>query len=193
MTDLDLRTRYLAAPTFAESVAAATKDQDLWPMIHRTARVPAELVRRVESIGGDWHLLILSEDWCGDAVNTVPLLARLAELSSNLAVRVLPRDQNLDLMDAHLTNGSRSIPAAILLDAEFVERGWWGPRPAPLQRWVMHEGKALASEQRYPEIRKWYARDRGLTTLDEIVTLLMAAAAARDDEGKYLERLGAGS
>jgi hypothetical protein len=189
MSTLDLRARYFAAPTFAESVASATKNQDLWPMVHRTARVPAELVRRVDELGGEWHLLVLSEDWCGDAVNSVPLLARLAELSSNVDLRVLPRDQNLDLMDAHLTNGTRSIPAAIVLDADFVERGWWGPRPAPLQQWVLTEGKQLPVEVRYPEIRKWYARDRGLTTLEEVVTLLEDAAAKR--EGGDVQRLGA--
>jgi hypothetical protein len=53
---------------------------------------------------------VLSEDWCGDAVNSVPYLARLAELAPNLDLRVLARDENPDLMDAHLTRGSRSIP-----------------------------------------------------------------------------------
>jgi len=52
---------------------------------------------------------VLVEDWCGDAVNTLPVIGRLAEHASNIELRVVGRDANLDLMDAHLTNGSRSI------------------------------------------------------------------------------------
>jgi hypothetical protein len=76
-------------------------------------------------------------------------------------------------MDKHLTNGkSRSIPVVIFLDASFEERGWWGPRPESLQAWAMNEGIALPKDERYKALRTWYARDRGHTTLDEILTAL---------------------
>ena len=42
----------------------------------------------------------------------------------------------------------------------------------------MEEGLKLPSDERYREIRRWYARDRGRTTLEEIVTLLESAAGA---------------
>ena len=74
------------------------------------ARSDDDYVRRASSLPGDWHLLVLSEDWCGDAVNTVPVVAKLAERCPNLDLRVLARDANLDIMDAHLTGRSRSIP-----------------------------------------------------------------------------------
>jgi ADP-heptose:LPS heptosyltransferase len=119
------------------------------------------------------------EDWCGDAVNTVPHLARLAERAPNLDLRVVGREDNPDLMDAHLTNGSRSIPVVIALDSAFVEHGWWGPRPSELQLWATTVGKTMEKDERYRYVRTWYARDRGRTTLDEVVTLL-ARAAERD-------------
>ena len=169
---ITMRDRYLGAPEFEEMLASAEKNVDLWAAVWRRAVVPDEFVRRVAALGGAWHLLVLSEDWCGDAVNTVPVVARLAELAPNTDLRVLARDENLDLMDAHLTGTSRSIPVVIALDEDFNERGWWGPRPAVLQQWVLGPGQALEKDARYREIRSWYARDRGLTTLGEVVGMM---------------------
>ena len=157
-------------------LGAVRKNADLWAAVWRRAEVGDEYVRRVEALGGSWHLLVLSEDWCGDAVNTVPVMAKLAELAPNVDLRLLARDENLDLMDAHLTDRSRSIPCVIALDAEYRERGWWGPRPTVLQHWVVGDGQAMEGKERYRETRMWYARDRGRTTLEEVVSLLERSA-----------------
>lgn len=175
---LSLRDRFLGAQEFADMLASADKNAALWSSVWGRAEAPAAYVERVNALGGSWHLLVLSADWCGDAVNTVPAIARLAELSSNTDLRILERDANLDLMDAHLTGTSRSIPAVMVLDANFVERGWWGPRPAALQQWVLGEGQALEKAERYKHARGWYARDRALTTLEEVVSLMERAAAS---------------
>jgi hypothetical protein len=177
-----LKKRYENAWTFERSVELATKHQELWGAIRKRARVPAEAVERVESLGGRWHLLVLSEDWCGDAVNTVPVVAALAEAASNLDLRVLARDENPDLMDTHLTNGSRSIPVVMVLDEHYEERGWWGPRPRELQEWVLSEGLRLPVDERYRRVRSWYARDQGRTTLEEMVSLLESAAGEGREE-----------
>ena len=87
-------------------------------------------------------------------------------------MRIIGRDANADVMDNHLTNGGRSIPVIILLDSHFVERGWWGPRPAQLQRWVVETGLALSKEDRYREVRTWYARDHGRAVLGELLEMI---------------------
>ncbi len=174
-----LRERYRDAATFDAMLGAVAKNVELWAAMWRHARVEDEYVRRVSSLGGSWHLLVLSEDWCGDAVNTVPIVARLAERCANVDLRVLARDANLDIMEAHLTGGSRSIPVIIVLDEAYVERAWWGPRPTVLQRWVSGQGQLLEKTARYREARTWYARDRGRTTLEEGVAMLERAAIAR--------------
>jgi len=177
--DDSLRARYLAAQDFESMLASAQKNIELWTALWRHARVDDDYVRRASSLPGLWHLLVLSEDWCGDAVNTVPVVARLADQCPNLDLRVLARDANPDIMDAHLTGLSRSIPVIIALDDTFAERGWWGPRPTALQRWVSGQGQLLEKTTRYREARTWYARDRGRTTLEEVVSMLERAATAR--------------
>jgi hypothetical protein len=171
-----LRDRYLAAQDFPAMLGSAQKNAELWAAVWRRAEVGAEYLQRLAALEGAWHLLVLSEDWCGDAVNTVPVIAKLAELSTNTDLRVLARDENLDLMDAHLTGSARSIPVVIALDADFRERGWWSPRPTELQEWVMGAGQSLEKAERYREIRRWYARDRGRTTLEEVLGMLERAA-----------------
>ena len=79
-------------------------------------------------------------------------------------------------MDAHLTGTSRSIPVVILLDADYRECGWWGPRPRELQAWVLGDGQTLPASERYREVRRWYARDQGRAILDEVVGFLEACA-----------------
>lgn len=177
MTEITtLRSRFRGADTFDEMLAKAQQNGDLWSAIWQRARVPEEFLRRVAELEGKWHLLGLSEDWCGDAVNTVPVIAKLAALSPNLEFRVLARDQNLDLMDTHLTGTSRSIPVVMVLDEAYRERGWWGSRPAELQAWVLSTGRTMEKEARYQEVRRWYARDGGRTTLEEVVATLERAA-----------------
>src|SRR4051794_12130558 len=111
--DGSLRERYLAAPDFEAMLGSVRKNGDLWAAVWRRAEVPEGYVSRVAALGGAWHLLALSEDWCGDAVNTLPIVAKLAALTPNADLRVLARDENLDIMDAHLTGQSRSIPCVI--------------------------------------------------------------------------------
>ena len=172
------RTRYYDGETFSNFLARPTVNHELWLALAHRVMIPVEYSARVEALHGHWHLLVLSEDWCGDAVNIVPIVARLSDSVSNMDMRILARDQNLDIMDAHLTNGkSRSIPIVILLNDKFQECGWWGPRPRALQQWVVESGMQLAKDVRYKEIRTFYARDRGVTTVRELVEMLEECCA----------------
>jgi len=171
--------RYLAAQPWEQFLEGAGANRDLWLATNKRAGVSPDVVEWVGSVPGRWHLLVLLEDWCGDAVNTVPWIAALADAAPNLDLRVVGRDANPDLMDAHLTRGSRSIPVVMLLDECYREAAWWGPRPAALQSWVTSEGAELSREDRYREVRRWYARDRGRSTIDEALAMLEGAAALR--------------
>lgn len=162
--------RYEAAPTFEAYLASVRKHVALWHGIAARVRLPETLIAAAPR--GSHRLAVLSEDWCGDAANTVPVAARLAE-SLGWDFRVFGREANPDLMDAHLTDGrSRSIPVVIVYDADFRELGWWGPRPRELQRRTLGEGRALSPAERYKAQRRWYARDRGRSTVAEILEVV---------------------
>ena len=167
-----LRERFFAGSTFADLLARPKDNGDMWDAIYKRARLSDESRARATSLHGHWHMLALNEDWCGDSVNILPYVARLEECCAHIDMRILGRDVNRDIMDQHLTGASRSIPVIIVYDMDFVERGWWGPRPGPLQEWVLSEGLALPKPDRYRHIRTWYARDRGETVVSELLTIM---------------------
>ncbi|OZU88550.1 thioredoxin family protein [Virgibacillus indicus] len=91
--------------------------------------------------------IVLTEDWCGDAMVNMPILLRLSE-ASDIEVRVLLRDQNLELMDQYLTNGkSRSIPIFIFIDESGNEVAKWGPRAQKVQQFVDEASNALPDKE----------------------------------------------
>ena len=104
--------KYLQGETFAEFLTSVTAHETLWNQIYERAKLPQDILDSATPVRGEWHLLVLAEDWCGDAIHILPFLARLTEAFPNFDLRILPRDENPDLMDSHLTNGTRSIPSS---------------------------------------------------------------------------------
>jgi len=156
------------ALTFEAFLAASTKHKGLWEGIYGITRLPSWATAALPP-GVERKLLVIAEDWCGDASSTVPILAKLAATVPGLELRVLLRDQYPEVMDQYLTNGSRSIPIVIALDEQYRELGHWGPRPRELQAWVMANRLTIPKAELYPQVRHWYARDRGETTLREVL------------------------
>ena len=137
---LDFKVLWNKALPFDSFVASCKAEHcGLWQGIYKLARIPDWALAAVPP-GAGRKLLVIAEDWCGDASNTVPIIARLVDLAPGLELRVLPRDENPELMDQYLTNGARSIPIVIALDESFRELGHWGPRPTQLQAWEWPTG-----------------------------------------------------
>jgi hypothetical protein len=154
---------------------AAPQHRALWDAVYRTARLPEWALTPPSR---ERRLLVLAEDWCGDAVNIVPVLAKWAASVPGISLRIIRRDEHPEVMNRYLTRGARSIPIVIVLDREFRELGHWGPRPAELQAWVMAHKDTMPKEERYKEVRRWYARDRGETTLREVLGVMAHEQAA---------------
>ena len=149
-------------------VAASEQHRGLWEGIYRLMRVPEWAFQAVPP-GTRRRLLVIAEDWCGDASSTIPAVARFADVVPGMELRVLRRDEHPELMDRYLTDGARAIPIVIVLDEAWRELGHWGPRPAALQAFVMENRPLVPKAELYPQVRRWYARDRGETTLREVL------------------------
>lgn len=166
--------------SFADMAAASAEHGALLVAQRERAVVPDDLLARTQELTGPLHLLAISEDWCIDSQSTLPVIAEFADRADDVDLRIVGRDANPELIDAHLTNGTaRSVPVVIVLDADYVELAWWGPRPSSLQTRVSTEWKALEKPERNKEIRRWYAIDKGRSTLSELVLLLEQVAAGQ--------------
>ncbi len=143
--------------------------------LDKRAKLNESLKEQLTAIDTPQIWLVISEGWCGDAAQTVPILAAMANESSNIDLKFILRDDNLEVMDAYLTDGARGIPKLIVLEAATLEEiGTWGPRPTPAQE-LLYEFKANPDET-YAEFGKrlqiWYARDKTQTTQQELEDLL---------------------
>lgn len=75
-------------------------------------------------------VVALSEDWCGDCTDNLPIVDRIATETGKLDFRIIGRDDNLDIMERYLKYGKfQAIPVIIFMDQEFNEIGHLKERP----------------------------------------------------------------
>lgn len=146
--------------------------------MEKTYQVSEALKNRVSTLHHKTYWLILAEHWCGDAAQNLPVFQKVAELSNGLIeIKLVYCDENPELMDAYLTNQSRSIPKLIQLDSHFNVRGIWGPRPTEAQKLVKRLKSNPATAATYStELHKWYANDKHQSLETEIAQLVNRAA-----------------
>ncbi len=146
--------------------------------LEKTTELTEEILTALQTLSRKLIWLVLTEGWCGDASQNLPLIAMTAAASSGkIELKLLLRDENLEIMDAYLTNGGRSIPKLICLDAETLEElGTWGPRPAIIQARVMaHKAnpQGISHEQLIETVHAWYAKDKTRQLQQEIAERLV--------------------
>lgn len=142
--------------------------------LDKTIEIIPELRETVQGISAPQTWLVITEGWCGDAAQIVPVLNKIAELNSNIKLKFLLRDENLELMDQYLTNGrSRSIPKLVVLNEHNEELFNFGPRPDALQEMFYHlKANAMSNDAVKEEIHKWYAKDKTISIQNDLLDLL---------------------
>ena len=145
--------------------------------VEKTYIPSAEIITQVSNLKHKTYWLILTEHWCGDASQTLPALNAIAELSEGkIEMKLVYRDRNDELMNAYLTNGTRSIPKLVQLDEHFNVTGIWGPRPTVAQELVTELKSNAATAATYAnELHLWYAKDKQQSLEKEIAQLLLRA------------------
>jgi len=144
--------------------------------LDRTVKLLPEAISKLGEISTPKIWLVLTEGWCGDAAQTVPIMVKMAAENSNIEIKFLLRDEHLTVMDEFLTDGGRSIPKLIVLEKETLNvLGSWGPRPAALQEIFLAAKKS--PDFNYPEIQKemqlWYHKDKGVSSQQEIIEVVV--------------------
>ncbi|MFO7846746.1 MAG: thioredoxin family protein [Balneolaceae bacterium] len=132
-----------------------------------------ELVEKLEEVDQEWIWLVLTEAWCGDAAQSLPIISKMADVNDNITLRLILRDENLDIMDQFLQNGkSRSIPKLVCVDSDTLEAiGDWGPRPQEAQELYdeLRENPDMAYQEVAEKLHKWYADDKGQAIQQEFI------------------------
>jgi hypothetical protein len=159
-----------------ERIAATLINAQRIKRIDKQCEIISELKDLVNQITSKTSWLLLAESWCGDGAQCIPVIAKIAELNPNIELRFIFRDENLDVMDSFLTNGSRSIPKLICTDKQTENiMGIWGPRPKAIQAMVTQfkmEYPDASHDELVKNIHLWYAKDKTLSIQFEFVELL---------------------
>ena len=183
---MDLNVWFKKGLTAAEYINSMTQNKEEMLSIYEQFSLTAEDKSKLEALGTqNLRAIVLTEDWCGDALLNNPILMRIAE-AAGIELRFVLRDENLELMDQYLTNGtSRAIPIFIFLNEEGSEVAVWGPRAPELQALVMERRADLPEKdaedfqekqmEMYMQLRAAYQTDAAIwqTVANSIIAALL--------------------
>lgn len=144
--------------------------------LEKTAVLNDELIDSLKKFERKMIWLVITEGWCGDAAQNIPVIEKIAAETKNIETLYILRDENTELIDRFLTNGARSIPKLIAIDAETFEVvGTWGARPQEAQM-LYDELKAQGAEKEsiMESLQRWYNADKNQAIQDEFRELLEA-------------------
>lgn len=142
--------------------------------LDKTIKISEETSQEIEQLKEPQTWLVLTEGWCGDAAQNLPVIDKMAVLNENIDLKLVLRDENLELMDLFLTNGGRSIPKLIALDKENNVIKTWGPRPTVATKMVAdYKAEHGALDPQFKQdLQVWYNKDKGKSTQDDFVEII---------------------
>jgi len=142
--------------------------------LDKTLKISNEITENIHNLTDSFILLVISEGWCGDAAQILPVINKIAETNSKIELKIVLRDENDELMNAYLTNGGKSIPKVILLNNKNEAIDSWGPRPSIATKMVIDYKKQHGSldAEFKKDLQIWYNKDKGTNTQQDIIDLL---------------------
>lgn len=151
--------------------------------IDKKGKLTTEALNAMAEVSEKLIWVVITEGWCGDSAQSLPYINLMATASENIDLKILLRDEYPEVMDAFLTNGSKSIPKLVMLDPKTLEvRGEWGPRPAVIQDIYLAERKdpEIGPAEASKNLHLWYARNKGVEVQKEISEILTQKLTATE-------------
>lgn len=145
--------------------------------LDKTAKIDAEHAKVFQNISSKQTWLVITEPWCGDAAQTLPFLNKISQISDNIDLKIVLRDENPELMSEFLTNGSQSIPIIIMLDENLEVIQHWGPRSKAATKVVTdYKEKHGVIDDAFKElIQVWYNNDKGVSIVNDLAERVAVA------------------
>lgn len=145
--------------------------------LDKTAKIDAEHAKVFQNISSKQIWLVITEPWCGDAAQTLPFLNKISQISDNIDLKIVLRDENPQLMSQFLTNGSQSIPIIIMLDENLEVIQHWGPRSNAATKVVTEykEEHGVIDDTFKELIQVWYNNDKGVSIVNDLAKRVAVA------------------
>lgn len=156
----------------------STLNESRLKRLDKTITVPEEISSKLKALENECIWLVIAEGWCGDAAQILPILNKMALESDQIDLKIVFRDLNDDLMNHFLTNGARAIPKLIIIDKESGKVcSHWGPRPKGASDLIKNykEQFGTVDEEAKTQLQMWYLHDKGLSTQNEVIEMMVSA------------------
>src|SRR5580765_3101642 len=161
------RERFEQGMTFPQYLDQMGTNKETFAKFLSEIKIRPEDKEALAKLGKKLKLMVITEDWCGDALYNVPVLAKMVEGNPNIEMRIFLRDKNKELMDQYLNQGLyRSIPVFAFFDDNMNELARFIERPPvqteEIEKKMLETRRALRSE-RYLDWRSGVVKEiRGL-------------------------------
>ena len=141
--------------------------------LDKTSKLTQETVVALKSIDAPVTWLVLTEGWCGDAAQSLPIINKIASESTQITLKIILRDDHEELMNHFLTNGGKSIPKLIVLNAKNEVLNTWGPRPTVATKMVKNykEKHRQLDASFKQDLQIWYNKDKGVNIQENMLDL----------------------
>lgn len=159
-----------------ERIEATVLNAQRMKRIDKQVVIDETIAEEVKNLQDKWTWVVLAESWCGDGAQNIPVIAKIASYSPNIDLKIVLRDENPELMEKYLTNGSKSIPKLICFKGQLEEEiGIWGPRPSGIQQMVLDYKKQnpnVPHDEFVKNLHTWYAKDNGQSIQSDLKKLI---------------------
>ena len=148
--------------------------QKRYKRLDKTIVIPEDKAAFFKNYPHSLCLLVITESWCADAAQILPVVHKITELNPKLTMKIVFRDENEELMNLFLTNGGKAIPIVIFLDLQDNVLAYWGSRPSIAKKMVDDFKAAHGSltPEFKEDLQKWYNQDKGLTIVDDFINVM---------------------
>lgn len=144
--------------------------------LEKTIKIDETVAEKLQNLDNHYIWLVLSEGWCGDAAQILPILDKMAHASNKkIDLRIVLRDENDDLMNQYLTNGGKAIPKVIIICKEAgIVRADWGPRPKGASELMAKHKREVGpiDEKIKTDLQLWYLTDKGISVQEELLEIM---------------------
>lgn len=144
--------------------------------LEKTIKISEDVISKLQHLDNHYIWLVISEGWCGDAAQILPILNKMAhESDKKIDLRIVLRDENEELMNQYLTNGGKAIPKVVVICKEAgIVRADWGPRPkGASELMAKHKREVGAIDEKIKtDLQLWYLADKGVSVQQEIVEIM---------------------
>ncbi len=141
---------------YTKFLKGARENIEIMKARYKDLQITEQDLEYLRSLQNDIRILVIGTDRCSDTAGNVPILAKMADISTKLQLRILDSDAHAKYHQQFKVNGKRKTPVVLLLSPEHEELCRWVERPNVAYK-VINEATNPSVESRTKELKKLYS------------------------------------